>query len=236
MDPNTPPSDAACESWLPHERAMLLAARRSAVLAVAGFLVALTLAALLVLGVGLPDGFESRGRLEVAVVLLLLWAWALWRPARRLLVVQRDLREGGVATLRGPAVLHSQRGIGLIAPSRPLLMLQGRSFPLPDAWFPALGSGRVLARVSRQAGVLLSLQADEGSVLPSDMEPVLGERDRVQLALLARGLSDKLIARQLGLTPATIRTYNSQLFQRLGVSNRQDAVATARARGLIPVD
>ena len=53
------------------------------------------------------------------------------------------------------------------------------------------------------------------------------------LELLARRLSRKEIAERLGLSPDTVKTHTRTLYEKLDVSNRTAAVASALAAGLI---
>lgn len=51
----------------------------------------------------------------------------------------------------------------------------------------------------------------------------LSEREREVWALLASGLSNRVIARQLGVSPSTVKFHTQNLFQKLGVNNRTAA-------------
>ncbi|WP_102959441.1 response regulator transcription factor [Mangrovicella endophytica] len=53
------------------------------------------------------------------------------------------------------------------------------------------------------------------------------------LSLLAVGLSNKEIARELGVTEATAKFHLKNLFGKLGASRRTMAVSVAQAMGLI---
>ena len=69
-----------------------------------------------------------------------------------------------------------------------------------------------------------------------DQEPLLtpmNQREREILARLATGLSDQQIADELFLSLHTIKWYNRQIFSKLGVSRRTQAITKARALGLI---
>jgi pimeloyl-ACP methyl ester carboxylesterase/DNA-binding CsgD family transcriptional regulator len=61
----------------------------------------------------------------------------------------------------------------------------------------------------------------------------LTERQEEILRLLASGLTDRAIASRLQLSVETVRWYNKQLYVRLGVSSRGDAVQRANALGLL---
>ena len=56
----------------------------------------------------------------------------------------------------------------------------------------------------------------------------LSPRQREVFALLARGLSNKMIARQLGITEGTVKSHVATIFDLLKVHNRVSAVAEAR--------
>ncbi len=61
----------------------------------------------------------------------------------------------------------------------------------------------------------------------------LTEREKEILARLSAGLSDQQIAAELFLSPNTVRWYNRQIYTKLGVGNRTQATAQARASGLL---
>lgn len=50
---------------------------------------------------------------------------------------------------------------------------------------------------------------------------------------MARGASNREIARDLRLSEATVKTHLLHIFEKLGVSDRTSAVTTALERGLI---
>jgi LuxR family maltose regulon positive regulatory protein len=53
------------------------------------------------------------------------------------------------------------------------------------------------------------------------------------LAQLATHLPVPKIAEELFLSPATVRTHASNIYRKLGVHSRSEAVDAARARGLL---
>ena len=69
-----------------------------------------------------------------------------------------------------------------------------------------------------------------------DKEPLLtpmNKREREILARLATGLSDQQIADDLFLSLHTVKWYNRQIFNKLRVSSRTQAITKARALGLV---
>ncbi|HJR73560.1 MAG TPA: response regulator transcription factor [Luteimonas sp.] len=60
----------------------------------------------------------------------------------------------------------------------------------------------------------------------------LTARERSVLALLAEGMSNKQIARQLDLTEGTVKGYVSQVLDKLGVADRTQAALLAHKEGM----
>ena len=51
---------------------------------------------------------------------------------------------------------------------------------------------------------------------------------------LAEGASTKVIARQLAISPNTVKTHLARLFEKLEATNRTQAIAKARAFDILP--
>jgi DNA-binding NarL/FixJ family response regulator len=62
------------------------------------------------------------------------------------------------------------------------------------------------------------------------------EREQEVLRLMARGLRNKEIGQELGITEATARTHVENISTKLGVSTRTEAVVLAIQRGFVRVD
>lgn len=69
--------------------------------------------------------------------------------------------------------------------------------------------------------------------MPEDPFETLTERELDLLKLLARGMSNKEIAAQLTLTEMTVKGYVSDIFMKLGVSDRTQAALMAVRFGLV---
>lgn len=64
----------------------------------------------------------------------------------------------------------------------------------------------------------------------------LTEREREVLALVAQGLANKLIARRLGIAEKTVKAHLTNVFARIGVTDRTQAALWARSHGIGPSD
>ena len=62
---------------------------------------------------------------------------------------------------------------------------------------------------------------------------LLTARERQVLGLVARGRSNKQIARDLAITERTIKFHMTTIFNKLGADNRAQAIAIAAQRGLL---
>jgi two-component system nitrate/nitrite response regulator NarL len=63
--------------------------------------------------------------------------------------------------------------------------------------------------------------------------PLMTERERETLRLIAEGLSAPAIGNTLHLSTATVKTHLQHIYEKLGVSERAAAVAEAMRRGLL---
>ena len=90
----------------------------------------------------------------------------------------------------------------------------------------ALGAAPTVARVEALAARLTA--APPGEQYPAG----LTEREVEVLRLLPRGLSNAEIAEELFVSPRTVQTHLTNLYGKLGVGGRAEAVAYAMAQGL----
>lgn len=80
---------------------------------------------------------------------------------------------------------------------------------------------------------LLRLKAGKEPRLTAPPIPNLTPREAEVLAQLATGLSNKEIARNLSLSPATVKDYLDRLYAKLEARNRVEALERARELGLV---
>ncbi len=86
------------------------------------------------------------------------------------------------------------------------------------------------------AGKLLNNVAQSIPQRPTNIAADLSEREKEVLKLLATGLSNADIAKQLYLSEGTVRNYTSAIFSKLKVSDRTQAVVLAIKSGLVDVN
>lgn len=182
------------------------------------------------------DGFLDRGQLFVFAPVGFFWLWLFRRSPQRLGGVIADMRREATDTVDGDYTLVMRKGYGLIALFRPRAVIGGYEFAADDLDIPQHWQGkRVRAKIGAASKALLSVSLLDDDA-PSSATEELTDAEKKRLALMAEGLADKLIARELGLSPATVRTYNSTLFKKLGAANREEAIEIAAKRGLIDVN
>jgi DNA-binding NarL/FixJ family response regulator len=88
--------------------------------------------------------------------------------------------------------------------------------------------------VSRGERVIPNVVAARLAEFPERTD--LTERELEVLQLVARGLSNKEVARAIGRTDETVKIHLKNVFAKLGVADRTEAVTVAITRGLIHLD
>jgi two-component system nitrate/nitrite response regulator NarL len=92
----------------------------------------------------------------------------------------------------------------------------------------AVARGRTVLAPEVQAGLVGEMRARS-----EPERPLLSQREADVLALIAQGLSAPEIAERLVISPSTVKTHIRNLFEKLDVSDRAEAVAEAMRRGLL---
>jgi DNA-binding CsgD family transcriptional regulator len=104
---------------------------------------------------------------------------------------------------------------------------------------PALAD-RLAALLGSVAGLRLAVPGEQPTAtvvardprsMPDDI--ALTQRELDVLALMAEGASNKMIARQLGISVHTVKFHVGSLLDKLDATGRTDAVAHAARRGVI---
>ncbi len=79
---------------------------------------------------------------------------------------------------------------------------------------------------------VLAFFANPRPAMPKEAFPSLTEREREILQLIAQGHSNTVIARELALSSKTVSNYVSNIFSKLQVADRAQAILRARDAGL----
>ncbi len=160
------------------------------------------------------DGQEG-GASFFQIRLLVSEAWLLWHP---------DKQERSIDALRA--------ALELAAPQRIIGPFVGL-----EALKPILG--RVKADLSlKQESVLLVNFVSQVSKRRRDVRPqsgndLLSAREHEILEQLAQGRSNKEIARRFELTENTVKFHLKNIYSKLEVNRRTQAIAVARQKNLI---
>jgi DNA-binding NarL/FixJ family response regulator len=112
------------------------------------------------------------------------------------------------------------RGWGVVPPDAPPEELA--------AAVAAVGQGLIVLPKAMTERLLHEPAASVG-----ELSETLTTREREVLDLLGRGLSNKLIGRELHISEHTVKFHISSLYAKLGVNNRAEAVSRGARHGLI---
>ncbi|WP_287030747.1 LuxR C-terminal-related transcriptional regulator [Pseudomonas sp. UBA6310] len=122
-----------------------------------------------------------------------------------------------------------RRALGMAARqrlARPLLALQQRQADWLDRLLPGASAQPLHER-------LLNPLEREAQVQPAADGALLSQRELTVLKLIAQGCSNQDIAQQLYISLHTVKTHARRINVKLGVRRRTQAVATAKALGLM---
>lgn len=132
---------------------------------------------------------------------------------------------------QGLLLLSEEEGAARLLRALPL---RGWGVVPPDA--PPEELGAAVAAVAQGLVVLPRAMADgvlaEAPAVDELSEPPTAREGEV-LGLLARGLSNKQIAREIHISEHTVKFHISSLYAKLGVGNRAEAVSQGARHGLI---
>jgi DNA-binding NarL/FixJ family response regulator len=88
------------------------------------------------------------------------------------------------------------------------------------------------AIAARMMTFFQNLNAVPNSATPSEAFPELTEREREVLRLMAQGADNKAIAEKLVISGKTVSNHITNIFSKLQVADRAQAVVRAREAGL----
>jgi DNA-binding CsgD family transcriptional regulator len=207
--------------------------------AIAMILLGLTAVLLLKL---LNPAFADSGQLFILLPLALFWLWLLRKNPAQWQNTNRDLRQGKVADITAPVHTDFEMGIGIFRSVRYYIQAGGQRFRVSREQFHWFRNGEAYrVYFSPHSGTFLGALAvvqerKAATAVPTAPSPLLDpltDRETEILQLIAAGLSNKEIADQLSLSTNTVKMYASQLYQKLDVNRRTEAVARALEIGLL---
>ena len=192
----------------------------------------------------------------VLLPLILFWLFLFRRTPAMVYALRRDAKQSRVASVEGLALLHNKPGFRIVFSPTQQLSVDGHSFDLNDYPQEKCYVGRnVTLYYLPHSKLLLSVTplqrqntndtsaenqsrmvSKQGTLSKQTTATDLTELEISIVQLMAGGDSDKIIARKLNLEPATIRTYNSTLYRKLGVNTRKQAAEKAGHLGLLDVN
>ena len=112
-----------------------------------------------------------------------------------------------------------------------LLSLEIDDPALADRLAKLLGNVPGLRLAAPGEAAAATVVARDPRIVPGDI--ALTQRELDVLALMAEGASNKMIARQLGISVHTVKFHVGSLLDKLDATGRTDAVAHAARRGVI---
>ena len=184
---------------------------------------------------------EEKGRFGAAIELYILRGLALARRG--------DTREAVVDLERALTLAEPEGYVRVfLEKGQPMQMLLSRwlayasAGPLRDYALHLLAEFDAEPRVAPAVQARVSPTGDpSASRVVSPVEPSgpalvepLSQRELEVLQLVARGKTNKEIARQLVVAPGTVKAHTSSIYRKLDVANRTEAVARARQLGILP--
>jgi LuxR family maltose regulon positive regulatory protein len=136
------------------------------------------------------------------------------------------------------ALAALERALALAEPGGFVHMFVEKGPPLAQLLYQAAAEGIA----PQYAGRLLAAFPDSEAPEPFQETPAeraamvepLTEREREVLQLVAEGLSNREIAQRLFLALSTVKVHTYNIYGKLGVHSRTQAVAKARALGILP--
>ncbi len=161
---------------------------------------------------------EENGRLGLALELYILRSLALARHGNR---------QKAAADLEGALILAAPEGYVRIFldEGQPMQMLLAQ-------WLAQANRGHLRDYASHLLSQFETFSEKDG--LTGDPVEPLSPRELEVLQIMAVGKTNKQIAQQLVVAKGTVKAHTANIYRKLDVANRTEAVARARELGLLP--
>lgn len=163
-----------------------------------------------------------RGELLVFWVVGGFWLWILRDAITQWIKVRQDAREKTVASVVGKVETTFRVMPGIIPVTRYHLYVADFKFSINREIYHCIKSHGVYeVFYSRNAHAFLNAVSEHVSRPEHDL---LTQREQQILRLIAAGLSNDEIAQELYISINTVKTHIKQIYRKLDVRNRADAV------------
>ncbi len=142
-------------------------------------------------------------------------------------VIRRELPDTEVVALT--SVLEDASVVGAVRAGAIGYLLKDTRAPELRRAIKAAAAGQVQLSPQAAARLMREVKAPE-------RPEALSERELDVLRLLARGLANKEISRDLGIAEKTVKTHVSSILGKLGVQSRTQAALYAGRVGMVPIN
>lgn len=182
--------------------------------------------------------FAVKGELFILIPVLLFWLWVLRRMPKYWKLANLDLASGHIAFTEGMVKTDYMFGIGLIRPMSHYIYINNLSFRISKDQQILFEVGKVYRvyhtkHTKQFLGALLLVEIIHMPVHPNPLSEPLTAREYEILQLIASGLTNQQIGEQLSLSVNTIKMYSSQLYTKLSVKSRIEAITRAKELKLL---
>jgi DNA-binding CsgD family transcriptional regulator len=154
----------------------------------------------------------------------------------------------GASVITGGTLTHVRPFLNVTRKANaPVVAMLTGDLDAEDRWYLGYGGVAVLRAKPRtemfRAAVIASSAGlsvwdpDLGTTVEAaeSVKTPLSPREKTVLELTGAGLSTKAVARQLGISPNTVKFHLQAVFEKLGVASRAEAVMAAIRRGELAV-
>ncbi len=184
----------------------------------------------------------AQGRLDEAEGLLQRLHAAAEAGGRTSAVIEILILQARAAQTRrdmGQAIATLETALSLAKPGGFVFIFVDEGQPMATLLYEALSRGIDSTYVQQ---LLAAFPVDEAKqanpsetqALTSELIEPLSEREIEVLQLIAKGLTNQEIANRLYLSLNTVKVHTRNIYGKLGVHHRTEAVAKARAWGILP--
>jgi LuxR family maltose regulon positive regulatory protein len=125
-----------------------------------------------------------------------------------------------------------ERALSLAEPGGYVRIFLDEGEPMARLLYRAVERGTAPEYAGRLLAAFPALES-LGRELQAEMVEPLSERELDVLCLIAEGLSNQEIAQSLSISTRTVKWHTSNIYGKLGVKNRTQAVAKARSLGVL---